>query len=99
MLRKGSQRLKKNDQLFNLLSLFFHFKCHKKKCCMLFFTPIKLVARVLVHACAIAYIKWIRLIDWQRNSIEGKGQKINGRMMKKSSIIEDLLFSDKTELL
>ena len=39
---------------------FFSFQCHRQKWCI-FFTPIKLVAHVLVSACAIAHIKWRRL--------------------------------------
>ena len=58
--RKGSERLKKNDQLLNLMFCsFFHFlrsnvsenKFHKHKLCVLQFTRIKLVARVLARAC------------------------------------------------
>ena len=57
-LTKGSQRLKKNDQLLNLIFCsFFHFlcsnfpdnKCHKQKLCVLFSACIKLVGHVLAH--------------------------------------------------
>ena len=69
-LMKCSQRLKKNDQLLNLMFLFFHFlcsnvpdkKCHKQKWCVLFFTRIKLVMQVLECARAITRIKWRRLV-------------------------------------
>ena len=52
--------LKKNDQLLNLVFLFFHLlrsnvidnKCHKQKWRVLFFTRIKIVARV--SACVRA---------------------------------------------
>ena len=61
--------LKKNDQLLNLMFLFFlffvpisHTRSHKPKWCVLFFTRIKLVARVLACARANARIKWRRLI-------------------------------------
>ena len=58
--RKGSERLKKNDQLLNLMfCCFFHFlrsnvpenKFHKHKLRVLLFTRIKSVACVLAHAC------------------------------------------------
>ena len=58
--RKGSERLKKNDQLLNLMfCCFFHFlrsnvpenKFHKHKLRVLLFTRIKLVACVLARAC------------------------------------------------
>ena len=68
-LTKGQQRLKRNNQLLNLMFLFFHFlcsnvpdnKCHKQKQHVLFFTCFKLVACVLVCTRAIAHIKWKRL--------------------------------------
>ena len=56
---KRLRRVKKNNQLLNLMFLFFlsffHFnvsdnKCHKHKRHMLFFTRIKLVALVLAWA-------------------------------------------------
>ena len=58
-LMKGQQRLKKNNQLLNLIFLFFNFllfdvsdsMCHKQKWCMLFSTRIKLVACVLACVC------------------------------------------------
>ena len=51
---------------FDLCFIFFHSNvpennCHRQKCCVLFFTCIKLVVCVLVCACAIARIKWRRL--------------------------------------
>ena len=81
IVTKGQQRLKKNDQLFNLMFLFFYFvhsnvadsKCHKQKWRTLFFTRIRLVARVLACARAIGRNKWIRLcrvsIMCQKNRI------------------------------
>ena len=47
---KNGQIKVKNDQLFNLMILFFHFlhfsvpddKCHNQKWCVLFFTRIRL---------------------------------------------------------
>ena len=47
------------------LSIIFSIpnKCHKQKRCMLFFTHIKLVARVLVCACVTTCIKWGRLLE------------------------------------
>ena len=36
-------------------------KFHNQKCYVLFFTRIKVVARVLVSTCAIACIKWGKL--------------------------------------
>ena len=64
-------RLKKNGHLFNLIVLLLHFhhsnvpdsKSYKQKQGVLFFTRIKLMARVLTCACAIAHIKWIRLVN------------------------------------
>ena len=61
--------LKKNDQLFNLMFLFFYFlhsnvsdnKCHKHRWRVLCYIRIKLVVSVLVCVHAIACIKWIRL--------------------------------------
>ena len=62
-LTKGQQSLNKNDRLLNLcFCSFFRFlrsnvsnnKFHKQKWCVLFFARIKLVARVLASARAIA---------------------------------------------
>ena len=58
-LIKNWQRLKKNDQLLNLMFLFFQFfihispynKCHKQKWCVLFFTCIRLMV------CMLAYVQ------------------------------------------
>ena len=67
-LTKGYQE--NANQLLNLMFLFFllfsSFQCtrqkfHKQKWYMLFFTCIKLVARMLVSACAITCINWRRL--------------------------------------
>ena len=52
---------------------FFHFlhsntqdnKYHKQKWRMLFFTRVKLVARVLACVCVIARIKWRRLLSME----------------------------------
>ena len=65
-LMKYWQRWKENDQLFNFFN-FLHSnvpdnKRHKRKWRVLFFIRIKLVARVLACARAIARIKWTRLI-------------------------------------
>ena len=65
-----SERLKKNDH-YSIWCFwsFFHFlfipdnKSYKQKWGILFFTRIKLVARVLACACAIERIKWKRLQD------------------------------------
>ena len=66
---KGKQRetkVKEKWWLFNLMFLIFLFlhckdrdnKCYKQNWSVLFFTRIKLVARVLAWALAIARIKW-----------------------------------------
>ena len=69
-VNKGYQRSKKNDN-YSIWCFwsFFHFlhsnapdnKCYKQKRDVLFFTRIKLVARVLAYAHVIARIKWKRL--------------------------------------
>ena len=84
---------------------FFHFlrynvsdnKCHKQKCCVLFFTCIKLVVCVLACAHAIGHIKWRRLCHMWRHQFpdtwgngswnhwekeEGLTKKIMGRVCK-----------------
>ena len=84
-LAKGYQRLKKNDQLLNLIFLiyfffFFYFlhsnvwdnKCHKQKWCMLFCTHIKLVPSMLARTCRVTCIKWRRLILLRRDSVDTK---------------------------
>ena len=51
---------------FPSISLFFSVpdnKCHNQNWCVLFFTHINLVARVLACAHAITHIKWRRLLS------------------------------------
>ena len=65
------QYMEIQHSIWCLWSLFHFFhsnvpdnKFHRQKWGMLFFTCIKLVARVLVCACAITCIKWRRLFVW-----------------------------------
>ena len=69
--------------------LFFHCfhsnvpenKCHKQKLRVLIFTRIKLVARLLVCARAIARIKWRRLqLDIKNN------KKLHKKLVKRIKI-------------
>ena len=62
---------------------FYHFlcshapanKCHKQKWCVLFFALIKLGARVLTCVCAMAYIKWRRLLKKKKKKRKNKWLK------------------------
>ena len=70
---QANERLKKNTEKWSTIWCFWSFfrflysntsgnKYHKQKWRVLFFTCIKLVARVLACARSIAHIKWTRLI-------------------------------------
>ena len=67
-------------------------KCHKQKWCVLFFTCIKLVVRVLACAHAIAHIKWRRLCHmWRHQFLDTWGYGSWNHREKEEGLTKEIM--------